>query len=380
MKKYFVLTSVLVLAACGGGSGSISGSTGSVNYELTAEQRAAASSNQNVTEMYSFVIDGGSNPTVNPNAARSASNRNGVALPDGGTLYDLENVDFKTASLIFNTGLDNGAMVKFKTDDNGQIDGIELDNVVMHADVSRQDTGTNFIGTYTCGESETGGLGVSYNSEGKANDLGLRYSDFGVVKWGDPGYDYDSVSYFAGGYDVRKVRDLQNIGGVIEFSGVANGDVIIGDWNDVDSLDSRHLDTTTNANPNDRVARLTFNNGTSTLEAKFDNWYDVSATMDSNGNLASLDFTNGDKGTFVSSTATEHHVAHDFKWNGQDAHSVQKAGFENTEQQVLDGFVGYYGDNNNPAEAVGVLKYGVIPEGHDENTMRFDMGFGGTRQ
>ena len=48
-------------------------------------------------------------------------------------------------------------------------------------------------------------------------------------------------------------------------------------------------------------------------------------------------------------------------------------------QFIRDGFVEYYGDNGNPAEAVGVIRYGDTFK-HAGGAMRFDMGFGGTRK
>ena len=54
MKKYFVLTSVLALAACGGGSGGNGGVSGMTDFER------AAASNAKITGMVSRIQNGDS--------------------------------------------------------------------------------------------------------------------------------------------------------------------------------------------------------------------------------------------------------------------------------------------------------------------------------
>ena len=121
MKKFAILTSILALTACGGGSSNHGGGTAiapgdivTPSDTLTAEQRAAAiASNKEITGMESFIVVGGSNPTVNPNARTAA-----VKQPDGGTRYDLSNVRMHTTTLTEDfVNPDDGADILFTTKD-----------------------------------------------------------------------------------------------------------------------------------------------------------------------------------------------------------------------------------------------------------------------
>ncbi len=111
MKKYLVLTSVLVLAACGGGSGGHSGDARST----------AIANNAEITGMNSFVVVGGSNPTVNTNA------RMATTLSDGGVEYDLSDVVFYSTDKQFTGNEDDDFRVKLVTNNAGEI--IALDTV-----------------------------------------------------------------------------------------------------------------------------------------------------------------------------------------------------------------------------------------------------------
>lgn len=424
MKKYFVLTSVLALAACGGGSGGgrndAPGAITTPTDTLTAEQRAAAiASNSQITDMNSFVVVGGTNPTINPNARAATT---GVQQSDGGVRYDLSDVEFKTASMLMNTDVDDNAVIKFQIQD-GEINGINLslegtgaagmssegETIKLQIDANRIDDTNIFAGTgnYQAGEeiesldADATDFGLLYSSKAKDNNQNLHYADWGVIQWGDIG-NYDTSNYFAGGYDVKRT-DTNTNGNIdytkmnqlaqnsnnekLTFSGVADGVVRIGDMSD-----DAEFNYTEGVNKLtlSADATLEFASGESTLTANFDNWYDVSATMDNTGKLTNLEFTNGDK---VDSNDTPI-IADGFKWyrNGDslDEHTAEQTRNEPITDPnfvclsgncsitvVRDGFVEYYGDNGNPAEAVGVIRYGdsINPEG----AMRFDMGFGAKR-
>lgn len=399
MKKYFAITPVLLLTACSGGSGGVVGTADT----LTPEQRAAAiASNSQITDMDSFIIVGGNNPTVNSNARATTM---GVLQSDGGVRYDLEDVEFKTASMSMNTGVDDRAIIKFETKD-GKIDKIKMslegvDDVGSDIDmkivgVRRGDTNVFADGILSFKENNieqaenipNEDFGLLYSSKAKDNNQGLRYADWGVVQWGDVG-NWDTSNYFAGGYDVKRT-DKDNYTHMNElahnaddekltFSGRADGIVRIGSMSDdtdvlyADGVNKLDLSTD---------ATLEFANGTSTLTANFDNWYDVSATMDNTGNLTNLVFTNGDKVDNNSNPI----IDDTFKWvrndNPLDEHVAEETRNiiihdNHTDTVIRDGFVEYYGDNGNPAEAVGVIRYGdsLNPSG----AMRFDMGFGAKR-
>lgn len=379
MKKYAILTSVLALAACGGGSGGGHGGP-AAPVALTEQQIAAArESNSKITDMNSFIVVGGNNPTVNPNA------RIATTLADGGVRYDLEDVDFKTASLLMNTGVDRGALVKFKTT-NGVIDKITMNNGPLDAVATRRGDSNMFDGSgvYTdpeTGEIEYGEMGLHYESLGQKHNSGLNYADFGVIEWGEPG-NFDDTHYLAGGYAVKEIKS-KDISGKMEFTGNADAVIRIGDVVSENSGKYEALETSTDAH-------IVFDNGTSTLTANFKDWYDVTATMDSKGILTGMEFANGNKDGFHSSEN------YDFKWHGEDDYTAQATKEDKhpeicddcSDTIVRDGFIQYYGDGKNPAEAVGVLRYAETDAVEITNNsgnptgpevMRFDMGFGARR-
>ena len=118
MKRYFLLTSVLVLAACGGGSGSgnvgdaVNGRTpGSPTEHLQASSLIGNTDNNEITNMASAVVV--KNGTSWSSVARAAK------APDttshaGYTIYKLDNVDFKLAG-------EDDATFNFEINDEGRI-------------------------------------------------------------------------------------------------------------------------------------------------------------------------------------------------------------------------------------------------------------------
>ncbi len=386
MKKYFILTSVLALAACGGGSGGGHNAPGAPivpTDSLTPEQRAAAiASNAEITDMESFIVIGGNNPTVNSNSRHA---HGGTKLHDGGVRYDLSNVEFKTASTILNTDMDERALVRFKTE-NGRIDKIEIVNSGLTAIGERVNNTNEFDGNFTLengDEFEEGPMAAMYDSYGKKHKLGLRYSDFGMTSWGEGIGRYDTTNYFAGGYERKEIAS-GDIDGKMEFNALADATISIGEWNDYEDYDNLdNLETTADAT-------VVFENGTTTVTANFDNWYDVTATMDDTGELTNLVFANGDKEGFHTSDEN------DFKWHGENEYTAKPTavidsnipGCDDCKDIIVrDGFVQYYGDNGTPAEVVGVIRYGdtqgasqgSLEQGNLHSApMRFDMGFGGT--
>ncbi len=115
MKKYLVLTSVLALAACGGGSGG--GGAGAPAGVRAAVDPSAVQSNSAITSMASeiLVASDGSAPVLN--IARSGSVvHNGKTY----TSYRLDDVNFRVA-----TGA-NDANLKFHMDNIGKIDSLVM--------------------------------------------------------------------------------------------------------------------------------------------------------------------------------------------------------------------------------------------------------------
>ncbi len=396
MKKYAILTSVLALTACAGGSG---GGNPQVGNEITprsviVSDSVKESNKEVVGSLASQILvakDG-----VSPTIVRSATvNHEGKEY----TLYDLNDVEFKTTSLKMNTGIDDGAIVTFITDKNGQIDKIhmiaenETKDTKLEALAIRDDKdeeGNSFIaieGGYVSPEGSESSVDaiVGYHSINKKNEIGLRYSDVGVIAWGDRNTtDLDTSNYFAGGYTVQKVNP-QEIDTNVTFKGTAEAVVRVG------SLGEHEPTFTEGKNQltlDDANATLVFNKETkqSTLTTNFgDNWYAVKATMDKNGKLDTLQF---DK--------TGKTIDNKFAWNASpDENGVIKAHNKTEDIQegdhvrtfVHDGFVQYYHDtdSNAPKESVMAIRYADSNGGPNNGqggaeNMRFDMGFGGKAQ
>lgn len=266
MKKYLVLTSVLALAACGGGSGGAG---------INARD-AAIENNKKITGMNSFVIVGGDNPTVNTNARVSG-------ISHDGTEYNLEDVVFYSGDKEFENA-DEDFKVRFKTNDAGEIIALDTIDDGEHEIVNKLPGEDNKFGRdYDSGD------GFDYASLrlfGK--EKGMQYSDFGFIEIYGTG-DSENPMFIvpiAGGYEVKNVDpDRAHLAGDLVFNGTAVGNV--GEPDTKVAGDRLML--------RDNNAKLTFKQATgdSELRANFDNWYDVVATTYSDGD-ARLVFSNGD--------------------------------------------------------------------------------------
>ena len=374
MKKYLLLTSVLALAACGGGSG---GSSGTLSV---------TDSNARVTGMTSFVVVGGSNPTVNPNT------RGATTTDDGGTQYDLENVTFKsipTSGVI--------ADLKFHTDENGKIVSMEYpdaqrlmnehdgSDITVGPIMRRGDTNI-FVERIQFGpeDGDLAGQIVDLPTEyvTYAKQLGLKYSDFGVLRTdiastGIPELQVWNVmeTPFMGGYDVKKVsdsnmRDIAQTADVV-FSGLAKGAVSYHDWD----VGIGGADIALEGGLNDENATLTFaSDGSQTLAADFKNWAKIEAVKAGDGTNQFRVLNN-----YVD-PSSRYYLG-----------SSSPAGLIDGEmnEHAMAFQTGYYGDNNAPAEAVGLVQYQhqwgptrhIESENRDdvEYHINVDLGFGGTR-
>lgn len=114
MKKITILTSVLVLAACGGGSGGNGGSGAAPAVNPVGGRSAVTadvvSSNEKITSMASEILVAGDGSKITPSLSRHAS------LSYGGQTYEsyrLDDVDFKMGG--------EDSLVKFELNDKGQI-------------------------------------------------------------------------------------------------------------------------------------------------------------------------------------------------------------------------------------------------------------------
>lgn len=365
MEKFLILTSVLALAACGSGA---------------PGELSVVGSNARVTSMNSFVVVGGSNPTVNPNA------RSATVLENGGTQYDLENVTFKT---IPTSGVISDLM--FHTDEKGKIISIEFIDAeeIMAAhpgssiavgQIERKGDTNMFVYHDENGNlvGQPADMPLEYISYAK--QLGLKYSDFGVLKTdmsssGIPEFQNRAafLTPFAGGYDVKAV-DTDNMNalsqnGDIVFTGLAKGQVSYYDWDNDGEIPL-------NGGLTDNAATLTFaQDGSQTLAADFTNWAKIEAVKATDGTNQLI--------------VRESYVANDSPYyietspNGlHDGEMGEYATLESAHSMTVQ--TGYYGDNNVPIEGVGLVQYQYMSDFNEsrndyENHINVDLGFGGIK-
>lgn len=356
MKKLILLTSILALAACGGGSGGGNGGNTGVDIpdKLPSTVTADAElSNAEITGMVSEIMI-----TADGNASGNTSRMSHHNI--GGkkyTSYKLDDVDFAFADEGF------GGPLRFilDKDGTGEITGFVMvgddvdENGEKEADKVFTRNGDVFEGVV-----EGNAAKLKYQSLGK--EMGLRYSDFGKL---DISLMDGWSPVFIGGYDIKNVKDAEMpTDSSLTFDGVAVGHVVaVRDG----EPDAQVLNE--NAQKN---AKLVFDatGGTpkQTLTASFDNWYDIEYTK--NGNeKGSVTFSNrkGSEAYYLMSD-TDGHATMDVE--GEDFR--------------------YFGDNNIPTEAVGMIQVRDCPGGRctdwvDENAgetadeVRMNLGFGGKR-
>ena len=125
MKRYFLLTSVLALAACGGGSGgggnvgnAVNGRTpGSPTEHLLASSLIGDTDNNEITNMASaVVVKNGSSWSSFARAAKAPD----TTSHTGYTIYKLDNVDFKLVE--GNANLESA--FNFEIDSDGRIENV----------------------------------------------------------------------------------------------------------------------------------------------------------------------------------------------------------------------------------------------------------------
>lgn len=348
MKNIVIFTSVLALAACGGGSGS--GGAGSIDAapivpapvdEGGMVTAAARNSNREVTKMVSEILV--PNHDASPIVARAASgniNMNGKEY----TSYRLDDVKFVQAGL---NDQNEYEKFKFHVNGDGQIDKIVYDDG-WTLDRQSDDTAVFDIkDDDTTGTAELKTYGT------------LKYADFGIMHLDqvEDGEPLVEDMAFAGGYDVMSI-DKDKVQQDVEFIGRAVGGVVTEyDGNGDKDIPGLALDT------ND--AKLTFANGVETLNMNFDNWYDVKITKE--GDVASIEFTN-DKG-----------IDDNYKFKQEKYTDFTKNATEYWEDGVRGMYESnLYGEKGLPSEATAVTFIGESC--HENGTLRetnFNAAFGG---
>lgn len=234
----------------------------------------------------------------------------------------------------------NGYKMKFKIDDSGEIIGMTLTRDSGDVDLAKLGDSRTFYGS----DIENGRvLELDYVSDAK--QMGLSYSDFGLINItssmdGDQRVD-EFLMPFAGGYDDKKIA-VADIDSDMTFTGRATGRVAKGAH--IVQLQQDAARPTT----------LTFDtqSKTSTLNANFKNWYDV--TVDSTGAISFTDYKDNEPG----GTPIDMQLATTPNDDG-----VITANGANMN-------VGYYGPSTTPTEATGTVQF------TETGGVQMDMAFG----
>ena len=214
-------------------------------------------------------------------------------------------------------------------------------------------------------------------------DLGLKYSDFGVLRTDFTTVDFPGVedfgvheTPFVGGYTTKQVDDnrMKELaqGGDVVFHGLAKGTLSYHDW-DAGIPGSTGADVPMPGGLSDENATLTFaDDGSQTLAADFTNWAKIEAVKTEN---------DGNQLVVVQS-----YVDSDSPYYAVTSGTGLSGDMSGEHSMVFE--TGYYGDNNNPGEAVGLVQYQRqwgdmhYVEAEDrwdmENHLNVDLGFGGT--
>lgn len=391
MKNISILTLVIVLSACAGGSG---GPDGRFQENWSSPYRSvttrAAESNKNVTSMVSeFTLCEGNcaahttRVIGGPSHAHHASyNINGGTV----TVYNLEDVTFTMAAASGSGGDEGGGkdLLQFHLDKDGRIDAvkhsamiIENGNYVKDTDASatiQRNTEENI----TWGVDQINGEGKHYTGTGTfktyGEDLELSYSDFGQMHFNlewekdtESGTE-EAFEPFAGGYDKLK---HETPGSNMAFTGKAVGSVSNSNHNYNQALNGS--------------ATLSFNGTKEELNMKFSEnttkpWYDVKIIKDGDEN--SITFTTSDT---LNANINESVKFNDFGTGTSrtvsdyiDKYGYDKVVYDTSKNQYGKIDIGYYGIGNDIVEATGVTQY-VEKGSAVDGEIRMNVGFGMTK-
>ncbi|MBP3615556.1 MAG: hypothetical protein J6J27_01460 [Alphaproteobacteria bacterium] len=251
-------------------------------------------------------------------------------------------------------------------------------NIHFYSDEERVATVKAEIDALTEGDLENGNdrlevdvfepLDLTYVLLGK--NLNLSYSDYGYITIKD-GLDGDR-GFAYGGYDDKHISDevIKNINEEMVFKGNAIGEVLY-----------EEKDGNSEFLPLDGDATLNLNKGLSTLDVKFDNWYNVKvvdSVADANG-THTMEFTNGDRITNEKFKFS----ANDFNVDRSGSEYKESGLYKRTENPsvAVISDIQYYGDANDPVEAIGQIGYSEgNTHSNDDIEKRFEMVFGVKKQ
>ena len=356
------------MAACGGGSGG--GSAPSSAARIGTVTPEAANSNALITSMVSEIgiLHGGSSSVTPGRAARSGSfNYNGGQYDS----YKLDNVDMQIADWV-----DNDVRYTFSINDDGKIDGIKK---IKGGNSQTMDRATDTEFDFVFGEGDNQKI-RRWKLKSFAGDIGLRYADIskltGLGPWSanedDLETDGDNVNMpVIMGYQIKKIENTDDLGtNEIVFNGVAVGTVadhyaLGGDEDQEHDWHQLAIE--------DRNAQLKFNNGTETLTASFDNWYDVEIVKDTNDQI-----------TFTYSNDTNRTIDEHFQFKADSATAdLANSHFAETDGEQAHWTSNYYGNDEEKKESTAMFRYAQPYSDTSGNTNTMTdvvLGFGGKEQ
>lgn len=401
-------------------------SAGDIIAEFNKDRNKIKAALKLMDDMYCFV---GGDAAETARRILEMRDKNAFDTPLANLIKNTEVLTLDGVDLYTAPWTDSLIKLKFNVDTNGRIESIEYpdaDKILADkpgADIAvgpmlRDGETTFFIeqdiltkedmtddnpdGNIISPEYIKGDLIVKHRHEyiSYAKDLGLRYSDFGVLQTDFKNTTFNAealtpegqeqmrefltawgvlIDPFVGGYkekqiDVDAIKQLaQN--GEIKFTGLAVGDVR---RRDEDAYAGNGIDIPlTDDIMTDEKATLVVNqDGRQVLTADFSkDWYKVQAIKNADG-------TNAFKVLSGTGGADERFHLDKTKLPNSIPDGAEVGNFidSNDPEQVYNRMLfitGYYGDNGAPDEAVGMVKYQYSPNGlieiKDENGTHYEV-------
>lgn len=396
MKKLAILTSILALAACGGGG---NGGIAPVPSALTPEQSAARLSNKNTTsiaydnraEIIKFAND---YLAAHPEFAslRSATTRGASVhsetpaitgdsdadlqyalkvtegVPDAPAfeIFDINKVEFTGSQENPYHNNKNWFMYTVEEGTN-EIIGMEYkkfdgDETSIEATLTRVGDGNTY---------ELDGLSMEVVKHGEY--VGLDYADFGLIK---PNTGETDTEVFAGVLPEREIKAKDIVSDdIITFSGKAVGAVMAFDGEGSDKSNIHVLELEPESDENVMLDFTPGENPSATLNAFFANWYDIEVTGLSVNELNENYVEGGTPNpTQVKFTYYPNSTAETFEYN----YTPDEEGrMISDDPDAASSFIQYAG-NGEPTEAVGWVRH--TDAGKETETLDMHISFGAKAQ
>lgn len=265
--------------------------------------------------------------------------------------------DIRLDGAFFSALVTSGAsdVMTLQVDDEGKVVGVKFDDVgsgSSNYSPEKLYSGLNRIGDTNKFEFDSQNTSGSFIMESYAKELGLKYTDFGVLTADNgttiSGADASgTVIPFMGGYLAKNISS-EDLKEDVTFRGIAKGMV-----NPANETGAQDLAI------EDKNATLAFNKttGEETFLASFDNWYDVKL-VNRGDRVQSFDID--DSGRQIDK-------------NYQMKNPLNSGANENLSFEK-----GYFGENGVPEEAVMLLQYQQqVGQSENDGNVNVFLGFGG---